>query len=204
MREIFKHTLIFLCAVAALSSCDENTDENYEQMEDIVYFLENTHSPKLIAESEVASALDDNPPFYSTYGIYSFRYISTYYDLGREELEEITKGSVITISFDLYEFDGSAIDESSDLPAYSNRASDKERLEEAGLNTLLWDFTPLEVKIGDGSLLSAIEENLKGCRLGDEVYIYVTYNMSYGDDVFGLIDKEAMIRFSCTIESVEN
>ncbi|MFI3305457.1 MAG: FKBP-type peptidyl-prolyl cis-trans isomerase [Rikenellaceae bacterium] len=203
LKYMVRYAVVVIFAVAALCSCEEGDDDNYDQMEDIVSFLESSHSPKLIAESEVASALDDNPPFYSIWGVYSFRYISTFYDAGRSERSEIVSGSVVTLSFDLYEFDGSAIDETTDLPAYSNRASDEARLVEAGLNTQLWDFTPITLTIGSGTLFAAIEENLKGCREGDEIYIYMTYNDAYGDDVMGLISKNAMVRFSCTVESVE-
>ncbi len=201
---VYSLVSVTLILVAALCSCESNNDENYDQMESIVKFLEGSHTPKLIAQSEVASALDNNPPFYTEYGVYSYRYISTFYDAGRNERPEVRDGSVISISFDLYEFTGSAIDATTAIPAYSNRAQDEARLVEAGLNTTLWDFTPLELRVGDGTLLSSIEGNLVGCREGDEVYIYMTYNMAYGDDVLGLIGKEAMVRFSCTIESVAN
>lgn len=202
MWDLIRKTYIVVVIAAMLCSC-EDSDENYDQREDIISFLESSHSPTLIAESEVAESLDDDPEFYSTFGTYAFRYISTYYDEGRELMPEVVKGSVINIYFDLFIFDGEAIS-SSDLALYSNKIDEILKLSEAGMNTEYWSFDTLEIKIGSDSILESIQSALIGCREGDEVYIYLTCGVSYGDDFIGLSGKESALRFSCTIESVEN
>ncbi len=189
--------------VATLVGCSESSDENQSQRETIVTYLESTHSPLLIAESAVESSLDNDPEFYSVFGSYSYRYISNYYDAGREALAEVANGSIVTITYNLYPFSGSDIDDT-ELPVYSNDAAMKVLLQEAGLNTQEWDFMPLEIEIGNSNTLKGIHESLVGCRVGDEVEIYMTYNMAYGSNIIGLVDKESSMLMECTIDSVEN
>ncbi len=203
MNTFFRYIAAGAILVTSLVGCEDSYDENLEQQEEIVDYLESTHSPNLINVTEVANSIDLDPPFYTVYGNYAYRYISTYYDAGRESMPEVKSGSTITILFDLYSFTGSDIDTSSDLPLLSNKSEDETKLLDAGLNTELWDFTPLTIVVGRGDLLSAIETALVGCRQEDEVFVYMTRDEAYGSNIIGLAEKETMLRFSCTIEIVE-
>lgn len=185
-----------------ITGCDSDWEDNDSQKTEIVSYLESTHSPVLISESSVSNSLTVDPEFYTTYGSFAYRYISTYYDADRDSRAEVVKGSSVTITFDLYPFSGSEIS-SDELPAYSNKVEDQLRLEEAGLNSVAWSFTPLTITIGNSGVLESIQSGLIGCREGDEVEIYMTYNMVYGDDIIGLIEKESAARFRCTIDKVE-
>ena len=44
---------------------------------------------------------------------------------------------------------------------------------------------------------------LLGCREGDAVEVYMTYNMAYGDDYFGIIPKESPIAWHFTVDAVD-
>ncbi|MFI3259433.1 MAG: hypothetical protein R3Y16_04990 [Rikenellaceae bacterium] len=204
MRELLKKISVGAAITALLlCSCEGSSEENIEQRDDIIIYLETVHSPLLIAEADVSSSLDDDPPFYSVYGTYAYRYIADFYNSERESMSEVVDGSRITITFDLYTFDGSSEIGDDEIPILSNKPTDELRYEEAGLNTEYWDFTPLAVVAGGGELLSGIDGLLIGCREGDEVEIYTTFNMAYGSVIFGTIDKESAMRFRCTIDSVE-
>ncbi len=202
MRNFGFKIYFLLLGALVVGGCSEDWEDNDDQRSEIISYLEATHSPVLIAESDVSSSLLAEPEFYTTYGSYAYRYISTYYNADRESNAEVIKGSTVTITFDLYQFDGSEIS-TDELPIYSNRAEDQLALSNAGLNTEYWDFTPLALTIGSSDILSSIQTGLIGCREGDEVEIYMTYNMTYGDTIIGLIEKESAVRFRCTIDKVE-
>ncbi len=198
-----------ISAAVVFCGCDNDDDTNASQREFIVEYLEDDHDPNLIAESEVAYSLDLDPPFYTVYPAYAYRYIATYYDAGRDALMEVTSGSRVTLTFDLFEFTGSEIS-SSKVPIYTNDPQYKEALVEEGLtivegvNDEMWAFVPMTFAIGGGALLVDIENALIGCREGDEVEIYLTYNAAYQNTIIGLIEKASALRFRCVIEGVEN
>ncbi len=206
MREYFRAKILFvviLLTAAILCGCEANDDINTKQREFTIRFLEGSHTPKLIAESGLASSQEVDPPFYTVYPAYIYRYIATYYDVDRDTRAEITPSSKVTLSFDLYEFTGSAI-ATNELPIYTNRAEDEQRLIDAGLNTEVWSFEPMTLSMGSGALLPSIEEALVGCREGDEVEIYLTTQEAYGSKIIGVIEKDSALRFTSTIEVVEN
>lgn len=203
MRFFLEKIFIVIFGAALFCGCEVDVEENEEQQEDMIYYLESEHTPLLIAESALGSALDNDPPFYSVYTGFAYRYISTFYDTGREAMSEVQKGSTIEIYFDLFQFEFTDIT-SSDLALYTNKSDEITKLKEANssFNELLWSTDPLEIKIGDSSTLSSIHDALIGCREGDEVFIYMTRNAAYSDEIIGLAEKGSALRFSCTIESV--
>lgn len=188
---------------SAFVSCDDSIDENETQRDFILSYLTGSHDPILIAESAVSSSLDFEPAFYTPYGKYAYRYIEDYYNSSRDDESVVKKGSNITLTFKLYGFSGTAID-STTLPTYSNDASLEADYVAAGLNTTLWDFTPLAITVGESSkILSSVQTGLIGCRNGDTVELYLTRDEGYGGEVVGLITDSEALLFICTIESVE-
>lgn len=202
MRDFGFKIYILLLSTLIVAGCSEDWEDNDTLRTEIVSYLEATHSPVLIAESEVSSSLLAEPAFYTVYGSYAYRYISTYYDADRGTKAEVVSGSTVTITFDLYQFDGDEIS-TDELPMYSNRAEDQLALSAAGLNTEYWDFSPLTFTIGSSDILSSIQNGLIGCRESDDIEIYMTFNMTYGNTIMGLIEKESAVRFRCTIDKVE-
>lgn len=209
MRDLFgKISMVLRTAVlsAGLLLCgcesDDDIEDNEAQRDDIVSFLTGSHSPSLIAESDLGSSYDIDPAFYTTYGDYAFRYIEDFYNSDRATKSVISSGSRVTLTYRLYEFTGSSI-LSTDLPAYTNDASYKTLYEDAGLSMALWNFSPLTITIGESAELESIHTGLIGCVEGDTIELYMTRNMAYGKDVIGLIEQWASLVFYCEISDVQ-
>ncbi len=195
---------ILIASLLLLGACGgEDTDLIDDQREDIVYFLTSKHSPTLIAESEVAESLDDDPEFYSVFNNNTYRYIQDYYSADRESRTEAKSGDTLWITFWCYDF--SAYTTPSDSYLYYTNDPDYEvAFQSAGLNTEFWSFEPQKIVLGEGDILNSIEKALVGCKEDDFVEIYLTYNAAYGSNWIGVTNLEEPIAFFCTIESIEN
>lgn len=199
-----KRLMIFLLAVSllALGSCSEEKDLLTDQRQKLVSYLESTHSPQLIPESEVSD--DEQLAFYTVSGGNSvYRYIDGYYDPERPTRPEVTSTSKVTIVFRAYEFTYSNITDST-FPFYSNDPALKSAYEELGLTVDggVWSFEPLTVDMR-GGILKGIYCALLGCREKDYVEAYMTYNVAFGDKNFSTIPRESPIAFFFTVQSVE-
>ncbi len=194
-----------LAVVALLFAvgCDDDVDEVAEQREDIVTFLTSKHSPLLIAESDLAESLVDDPDFYSVYNNTTFRYIQDYYNVERESKEVIESGATITITFWCYDFSNFSTPTDTYL-YYTNDVSYKEVFLDSGLNSEYWDFTPKSITLGSGQIISSIDSALVGCRVDDTVEFYLTFDAAYGSTYVGMTSLESPIAFFCVINSVEN
>lgn len=188
-----------------LCSCEstEDIEENEDQRDDIISYLESSHSPTLISESDISSSLSSMPEFYTKFGSYAFRYIEDYYNEERETKSVIKNGSSVLLNLSLFSFTGSAIADD-ELPIYTNESAYELLLIEAGLNTEYWTFSPMEIVIGSTTILSSIHDGLIGCRESDKVEIYMTRDMAYGDEVIGLVDQWSSLVVFCTILKVTN
>lgn len=190
--------MLFVCGCSAYDQ-----DEIDDQREDIVSFLTTKHSPLLIAESDVADSLDDDPEFYTTYSDRAYRYIVDYYNQERLNRTEVKSGDTIYLTFWCYDFSTYATPSDSYL-YFTNDPTYESALQAAGLNTEYWSFEPSKVVLGNGDILNAIEKSLIGCREGDTVEIYLTYNLAYGSNWVGLTTLESPVAFFCSIDSIEN
>ena len=105
-----KRVIYALAALVALCCACSNEEEVLpQQREKLVSYLESSHAPALVEESEADK--EARQPFYSLSGSTVYRYIETYYAPGRESRAEVTSSSKVTITFRAYEF------------AYSNTVS---------------------------------------------------------------------------------
>lgn len=187
-----------------LGACSkEDTDLVEEQQGKIVKFLTSSHVPKLIAESDIAESLESNPEFYTISGQRVYRYIADYYNSDRAEKEEVERGDAITLTFWCYDFSKYSAPTGSNL-FYTNDIAYKDALVDAGLNIEYWNFEPQRIVLGSGDILKSIENALIGCREGDKVELYLTYNMAYGSNWIGVTALNEPMAFFCTIESIEN
>ncbi|MFR9650373.1 MAG: hypothetical protein SNJ33_01385 [Rikenellaceae bacterium] len=197
---------ISVAALLTLNLACSSGDSDYDdQSSSIVSFLEGSHSPTLISYQEALSSLDDDPEFYTEFINSSYRYIRDYYNSDRDNKSVVDSKSTITITFWLYDFSSySSIDESTTVPLYTNDASLKDALIEIGLNTTYWEFEPLKIKLSDGdSIIIGAREALIGCKEGDFVEIYMTYNTAYDDTIIGVVGETTPIAMFCQIDSVE-
>lgn len=203
MRRIVKIGFGVALLGALLVGCSQTDDTNYDQRADIIEYLEEDHSPTLLSESDAAESLDDESPFYTMGGYAIFRYIENYYNVNRESMAQIQKGSTISITYTLYNFEDYTTP--SELTILSSNDADQIALLEqldGGLNTTYWSTDPLSLKVGDGTLLSSVEDMLVGCREGDVVEFYMTLDEAYGSSIIGLSVADAPLALFCEILTV--
>lgn len=204
---VFRNILFCSLAAGALlcGGCsDDDADVLPNQQERFESYLRSTHSPQLIAESELGESLEESPEYYTTAGSTAYRYIAGIYDPERASRTEVAWGDTVWITFRIYVFSFSNIT-STTMPYYSNDPELKEAYEQTGggLNPEYWTFEPLEIKLGETRILKGLELTLAGCREGDEVEVYMTYNLGYGDDLIGIIPKQSPLAVYFTVDKIE-
>lgn len=185
---------------ALLGACSEEEDILPEQRSRIVSYLEGTHTPRLVSEASLED--DSTLPYYSVSGSTAYRYIANVYDPERPERAEVTSSSVVTITFRMYVFTYANIPENR-LPEFSNDPLLENAYIAAGTNTEKWPFEPFAIDMRHGNILKGLRSALMGCRAGDQVEVYMTCNMAYGDAYFSIIPKESPVAFTFTVDSVE-
>lgn len=204
MRGVGK--IAYLCIVALMVmitvSCSNESDTTLtSQQTSISRYLTSSHQPRLIAESEISSSLENEPQFYTQWGLDIYRYIATYYAEGREDKSIIEAGSKISFTYDAYIFTGSKPNISSIYA--TNRAASIDELKAAGLNTEYeWTTDPMVVTIGKEEIIPALETALMGCREGDSLEIYLTYDVAYGKHYVGLVPSMSSVVWYMDIISV--
>lgn len=181
-------------------ACSEEEETLPQQRERIVSYLTSTHSPTLVAESAVDT--ESQQAFYTTSGNPVYRYIDNYYDPARPGRTEVTASSKVTITFRAYVFNFANITDST-FPFYSNDPLLKSAYEEMGLTSGAWSFEPLQIDMRSGNIIKGLRLALLGCRQGDEVEAYMTYNMAYGDTNFSTIERESPLAWFFTVDAVE-
>ena len=98
-----KRVIYALAALVALCCACSNEEEVLpQQREKLVSYLESSHAPALVEESEADK--EARQPFYSLSGSTVYRYIETYYAPGRESRAEVTSSSKVTIIFWVMKF----------------------------------------------------------------------------------------------------
>ena len=67
-------------------------------------------------------------------------------------------------------------------------------LEKLGLNTQYeWTTDPMVVTLGKEEILPGLETALVGCREGDSVEIYLTYDQAYGKHYVGKVPAKSAV-----------
>lgn len=194
--------VVALAATIAVSCSNESDAVLTKQQNDISRYLTSSHQPKLVEESEVSAQPNPDPHFYTHWGLNIFRYIATYYDEGREDEPEVTGKSTIEIIYSAYIFTGSK-PAASALYATNDETQIAE-LKNLGLNTEYeWTTEPLRVRMGKDELLDGLETALKGCRKGDSVEVYLTYDKAYGKHYVGSVPAKSSVVWYIDIVEVE-
>lgn len=192
---------VALIAMAIVSCSNENDTVLTSQQTSISRYLTSSHQPKLIPEAEIANALDNEPQFYTNWGLDIYRYIATYYAEGRQEKSVVERGSEIAITYKAYIFSGSK-PTMANLYATNDAATIAE-LEAQGLNTTYeWSDEPMTVTLGREEILPGLETALVGCVEGDTVEIYLTYDAAYGKHYVGMVPAKSAVVWYIDIVSV--
>ena len=198
MKRLFI-ALFFALPLLAWSCSEKETLS--EQREKLVSYLERTHSPTLVPEASVEEG--SQLPYYTVSGNSVYRYIKNVYDPGRVDKPQVDGTSKVSITFRAYVFAFSNITDST-FPYWSNDPLLESAYEELGLTVVdgVWKFEPLVVDMG-GDILNGLRHALLGCREGDEVEAYMTYNMAYDELNFSTIPRESPVAWFFTVDAVE-
>ena len=197
-----RYTAIGIATAAMmLVGCNKDEDMLTKQKDSIVKYLTSTR--RMVSEQDVASSLDENPPFYTGFNNSSYRHITNYYEAGREEWTEVEANSIIDVEFDAYIFSGS--EPTIKNLYWSNLQSSISKLEASNNHTydkLIWETKPLTIRLGRGEVLEGLEAALVGCRDQDSVQIYMTSNAAYGKHLIGSVPKNSPVAWYIKILSV--
>lgn len=205
MRNYQNIALIVVAALVAtfIVSCNNPADSVLtSQQNAIASYLKGQHQPKLMPEEEVPNSLDEFPQFYTQWGLNLYRYIATYYDEGRDQRPEVTMGSTVDITYTAYIFTSGK--PSSSAIYATNDAESLAIIESSGLNTSYeWTTDPYVIKMGESDLVEGLEIALQECREGDDVEIYMTFDMAYGNDYIGIVPSKSAVMWDIHINSVK-
>ncbi|MCM1151586.1 MAG: hypothetical protein NC209_02975 [Alistipes sp.] len=213
-----KKFFLFLLSPALLlaAGCSEEEDVLGKQKTGMVSFLERTHNPRLVPEEEYEEG--SRSAFYTTLGDAVYRYIDIedYFDPYRENWPEVTDTSWVTLTFTAYAFNNAAIVGLPDggltesnisrvtMPFYSNDPAFELYFHLAGLTSGAWNFEPLTVDMRSPGIINGLRLALLGCREGDRVEAYMTYNMAYGDkNYMYFLPKETPVAIFFSVDKVE-
>lgn len=189
MMKICKISLLAVVTFVAamVVSCSNETDTTLNsQQNNITSYLKGSHQPRLIPESELSNSLDNNPQFYTQWGLDIYRYIATYYDAGRDDKNVAEAGDKLELRYTAYIFNNSkpTID---NMFATNDEAAINE-LKSKGLNTSYeWTTEPLQATLGNGDILESLETAIEGCREGDSIEVYLTFESGYGNKYVGMV-----------------
>lgn len=203
---LMKGPLAYLFAFVILfCGCSNEEDILPDQEKRIVSYLTSIHLPRLVAVDQTGG----NPvAFYSTMGNSVYRYIDVndFYNPDRVNQPVVGGGSRVTITFSAYVFTYANIVTAGDkltAPYFTNDSALRQPLINAGLTVDNWSFEPLVIDMSKQDIIKGLHHALLGCRKGDHVEAYMTYNMAYGKDNFSVIPRESPIALFFTVDSVE-
>ena len=189
--------IIAMLAIALLSiSCNNDADTVLaSQQKAIENYLTGSHNPRLIEEN--AESMEDQPQFYTHWALNVFRYIATYYDEGRDSKPAISKGTTFDIKYSAYTFKSSK-PKLDDLFATNDQAKIDELYRGYDDETIL-SSDPMRITLGNGDLVSGLERALEGCREGDKIEVYLTYEAAYGKKYIGMVPSKSAVMWEIEI-----
>ena len=192
-------TIIAMLAIALLSvSCSNDTDTTLtSQQKAIENYLKGSHKPRLIEEYDIPESMDEEPQFYTHWGLNIFRYISTYYDEGRELKPIITKGTTFDIRYTAYTFKNGA--PTLDDMFATNDSAKIEELYKGYDDENIWSTEPMRITLGHQALIGGLDTALEGCREGDRVEIYITFEAAYGKNYIGMVPSKSAVMWEIEI-----
>lgn len=193
---------VMTLVMALVVSCSNQTDTTLTQQQTgISSYLKSSHQPRLIPEAEIAESLDEQPKFYTQWGLDIYRYIATYYDEDRASKPVVALGDEIALRYSAYIFRNST-PSLNELFATNDEAKIRE-LVSNGLNASYeWSSEPLVVTFGSGEILDSLEIALEGCHEGDSVEVYLTFESGYGNKYLGMVPQKSALVWYIDILSV--
>lgn len=195
-------TIIAMLAIALLSlSCSNDTDTTLSsQQKAIENYLTGSHNPRLIEEINIPESMEEQPAFYTHWALNVFRYIATYYDEGREEKPVIKRGTTFDIKYTAYTFKSGA-PSINDMFATNDQAKIDE-LYRGYDDENVWSSEPMRITLGHQDLVSGLEKALEGCREGDKIEVYLTFDAAYGKKYVGMVPSKTAVMWNIEILDV--
>ncbi len=199
---MIRNVVIFTVVLFLFAGCKQEDTILTKQQESTVRYLESSHNPRLISEKAVAESLEDNPPYYTNYGNLAWRYIATMYAEGRENWTEADRNDIVEISFDAYVFNYS--NPVNTTPYWSNRQATIDRFASSNkdFDPKYWSIEPYVIRLDSDDGMPGLRRALVGCREGDAVEIYMTYEAAYGKDIVGIVPKQSPLAWLLTVDKV--
>lgn len=188
-----------MCLALAVGCSDED-EQISSQRSEIVRFLTSTHVPRLVAEEDKESSLEAEPPFYEKLNQDLYRYVANYYDSNRSSRTMVDKGDQVSLTYTAYIFKGGM--PRVDNVYISNDTAVISQLKQAGLNAEYWSAEPLVVTLGESNIIKGVSQSLVGCRQGDQVEVYMTFEEAYEDKVVGIVPHKSAVAWFYTIDAV--
>ena len=188
-----------MLAIALLSlSCSNDTDTTLaSQQKAIESYLTGSHKPRLIEEINIPDAIEDEPQFYTHWELNVFRYISTYYDEGRDQRPMIERGTMFDIKYTAYIFKSGA---PSIAEMYATNDSEKiKELYKGYDDENMWSTEPMRITLGRDAIVGGLELALEGCREGDKLEVYLTYDAAYGKKYMGMVPSKSAVMWEIEI-----
>lgn len=195
-------TIVAMLAIAALSiSCSNDTDTTLtSQQKAIENYLTGSHKPRLIEEINIPESMEEQPAFYTHWALNVFRYIATYYDENRDSRPIILRGTTFDIKYTAYTFKSGA-PSITDMFATNDQAKIDE-LYRGYDDENIWSSEPLRITLGHQDLVSGLELALEGCREGDKIEVYLTYEAAYGKKYIGMVPSKTAVMWDIEILEV--
>ncbi len=117
---------------------------------------------------------------------------------GEERGEGAQVGDKVVYNFEAYTFASAP----ATTPYYTNKRYLAESISDE-LNTQYWDFEPREVILGNGEILSSLEDAFVGSLRGDSLAVFLTSSLAYGASGMGIVPANTAVMFVLTVEDVE-
>ena len=177
-----RKSIILWAVVAAVTSCiaiDEFSPKQRTQIEN--YLNKNELEYTITADSAYVHLAGNN-----------------YLEDGDERGRWAQVGSKVVFNFEAYTFASAP----ATTPYYTNKRYLAEEIS-ADLNTQYWDFEPREVILGDGEILSSLEDALVGSLRGDSLAVFLTSSLAYGASGMGAVPANTAVMIVLTVEDVQ-
>lgn len=183
--------IIFSLVATLPMGCSNETDTALtSQQNSISKYLTGSHQPRLIPESELASSLEEQPQYFTQWGLDIYRYISTMYEEGREERAIAERGDELSITYTAYVFTNNK-PSAANMFATNDQASIDQLIALGLTPDYGWTNEPVTIRLGHGDILSSLDTALEGCREGDNVEIYLTFEEGYGKHHVGMVPSKS-------------
>ena len=188
-----------ICVALMMFACSNDTDTVLTtQQKSIETYLTGSHNPRLIEEYLVPESTEENPAFYTQWNLNIFRYITTYYSKGRDNWPVIERGTTFDIMYTAYIFKNGA-PSITDMYATNIEANIKELYKGYDDESNIWSTEPMRITLGRDTLVGGLSTALEGCRIGDTVEVYLTYDAAYGKQYIGFIPSKSAVMWEITI-----